>query len=256
MLQSDLYKTRSLAVRRAPVIVAIALFMPRVVLPTASHLALPVHALQPARRDMSFLGFLLALPRKLLNPMVDVPPSVARPLTKWADGMKPPKAAEWFVDCFRMRMHDDAAWAKSKYHKFYSRSPLATLRDFLIFCNLATDRGVVPKNLPWSVVLDKADETLSIPFAKRNAEVKYGEEYVFAELQGGRSLRATGTAVYGCWFREFWPSAVQFKEINRAFPNDASLFDDRARFARVGVIKWWKQLHESLEKQFKKRGRQ
>ncbi|KAJ3374574.1 hypothetical protein GGF31_007352 [Allomyces arbusculus] len=205
---------------------------------------------------MSFLGFLLALPRKLLNPMADVPPGVARPSTKWADGMKPSKAAEWFVDCFRMRMHDDVVWAKSKYHDFYSRSPLATVRDFLIFCNLAVDRGVVPKNLPWSVVLNKADETLVIPFAKRDAKVKYGDENFFAELQGGRSLRATGTAVYAFWFQEFWPSAAQFKEINRAFPNDASLFDDRSRFARVGGVKRWKQLHVSLEMQFKNRGRQ
>ncbi|KNE54040.1 hypothetical protein AMAG_00043 [Allomyces macrogynus ATCC 38327] len=65
-----------------------------------------------------------------------------------------------------------------------------------------------------------------------------------------------GMTVYRFWFQEFWPSAGQFKEINRAFPNDASLFDDRARFARVCGIKWWKQLHESLETQFKKRGRE
>ncbi|KNE64927.1 hypothetical protein AMAG_10592 [Allomyces macrogynus ATCC 38327] len=219
-------------------------------------MALPVRALQPGRRDMSFLGFLLVLPRKLLNPMADMPPGVARPSTKWADGMKPSKAAEWFVDCFRMRMHDDAVWARSKYHHVYSSSPIATMRDFLVFCNLAVDRGMIPKNLPWSVVLDKADETLMIPFAKRDAKVKYGDEYFFAELGGGRSLRATGTAVYGFWFQEICPSAVQFKETNRAFPKDASLFDDQARFARVGGIKRWKQLHGSLEMQFKKRGRQ
>ncbi|KAJ3359449.1 hypothetical protein GGF32_009375 [Allomyces javanicus] len=141
--------------------------------------------------------------------------------------MTPDEAAEWFVDCFRLRMDDGAA----------------------------VERGVAPPYLPWLLVLAKANKMLVFPFEKSDAAEEYGRESVFAELMGGRSLRATGIAVYGFWFEGSEPSAV-FEEADCRAPEDASLFDDAARFEHVGVIHRWKRLLPSLETEFKKHGRQ
>ncbi|KAJ3374573.1 hypothetical protein GGF31_007351 [Allomyces arbusculus] len=168
--------------------------------------------------------------------------------------MTPDEAAEWFVDCFRLRMDDDADWAQCEYHSVYFRPPLATVHEFLVFCTLAVERGVAPPYLPWPLVLAEANKMLVFAFEKSDAAEKYGSEHVFVELMGGRSLRATGISIYGFWFEDNEPSTV-FEEANCRFPEDASLFDDATRLERVGGIHWWKQLLASLETEFSKHGR-
>lgn len=48
----------------------------------------------------------------------------------------------------------------------------------------------------WSKVASKAGELLPYAFEKSDVQDKYGGENVFQAMMGGRSLRATGEAVY------------------------------------------------------------
>ncbi|KNE64928.1 hypothetical protein AMAG_10593 [Allomyces macrogynus ATCC 38327] len=261
MLQPTLNQIgRCLIIHRAPR-TATALFTSHIGFPSATHLALPpALGLQPTCRNMSQSNVLFASkPRrnkraKQASPKTSPPGDVVRPPARWTD-MTPDEAAEWFVDCFRLRMDDDAVWAHCKYHNVYFRSPLATVREFLVFCTLAVERDVAPPYLPWPLVLAKANKMLVFAFEKSDAAEKYGSENVFAELLGGRSLRATGIAIYGFWFSDYEPSTV-FEEADCRFPEDASLLDDAARFERVGGIHRWKRLLASLETEFKTHGRQ
>ncbi|KAJ3359448.1 hypothetical protein GGF32_009374 [Allomyces javanicus] len=182
------------------------------------------------------------------------PLGVGQPSTRWAEGLTPAKAAEWFVDCFRMRMDDDQAWCGAENHAIYFGSPLHTVREFLIFCNMAVDRGVFPSTIPWTKVLEQADDLLVYAFEKADAQEKYGSENVFAELTGGRSLRATGVAIYA-FGPNGEPASAEFKAAQRKYPDDNTLFDDATRFARVGGIDKWRALCASLERKFPLNGR-
>ncbi|PNG99355.1 hypothetical protein TSOC_014870, partial [Tetrabaena socialis] len=66
----------------------------------------------------------------------------------WAAGLQPAQAAEWFVDCYRMRVDDDYAWGGCNLHGLYDmengRDAIAP--DFLVFCKLAVAHGVVPRS--------------------------------------------------------------------------------------------------------------
>lgn len=68
----------------------------------------------------------------------------------------------------------------------------------MVFCQLARSNGVVPDGWDWAAFLGKAAELLPYAFEKSDAQDKHGSENYFAgALIGGRSLRYTGTVVYG-----------------------------------------------------------
>ena len=71
------------------------------------------------------------------------------------------------------------------------------MKDFLIFCRLAVENGVIPPGWSWSAFLTKAANHLRYAFEKSDAQQKYGAENVFQAMMGGRSLRHTGEVVYG-----------------------------------------------------------
>eukprot|EP00475_Leptophrys_vorax_P027071 TRINITY_DN3856_c0_g1_i1.p1 TRINITY_DN3856_c0_g1~~TRINITY_DN3856_c0_g1_i1.p1 ORF type:complete len:255 (-),score=53.39 TRINITY_DN3856_c0_g1_i1:162-926(-) len=116
----------------------------------------------------------------------------------WAKGLDKDAAAEWFVDCYRMRVDDEYTWLGNHRGLYVpDNTKKEVLLDFLLFCNLAIFNGVIPKSFDWGLCLSKYGHMLNYAFEKSDAQEKYGRENVFAVLMGGRSLRATGEAVTG-----------------------------------------------------------
>jgi hypothetical protein len=58
----------------------------------------------------------------------------------WAKGLKGSAAAEWLVDCYRMRVDDDFVWSGGMQRGLYHPNCTAGLLalDFFIFARLAT----------------------------------------------------------------------------------------------------------------------
>jgi hypothetical protein len=109
-------------------------------------------------------------------------------------------AAEWFVDCYRLRVFDD-------FHDYHQpRGILATrpnkfiiLIDFYLFCLRAVTRKVVPSSFDWKVMLAKAVELLPLPFDDLDAATKYGgADNMYDAFIGGRSLRYTAENIMDC----------------------------------------------------------
>ena len=109
----------------------------------------------------------------------------------WAVGLGEKKQREWLVDCYRMRLDDEYALEGDvRGGTLYDQSePDEIVQDFLVFCRLAKEHGVLPEGWIWSKFLDTAAELLPYAFEKSDAKEKYGGENVFALVTGGRSLR-------------------------------------------------------------------
>ena len=109
----------------------------------------------------------------------------------WAVGLDPKKQREWLLDCYRMRLDDDYAWGGDvRGGSLYDQSsPDEIVQDFLVFCRLALEQGVIPEGWNWSKFLATAVDLLPYAFEKSDAKEKYGGENVFNVALGGRSLR-------------------------------------------------------------------
>lgn len=66
----------------------------------------------------------------------------------------------------------------------------------MVFSKLAVAHDVIPIGWDWPAFLRVAQTLLPYAFEKVDAKEKWGRENVFAELTGGRSLRATAEVVY------------------------------------------------------------
>mmetsp|Transcript_23349 Transcript_23349/g.51845 ORF Transcript_23349/g.51845 Transcript_23349/m.51845 type:complete len:275 (+) Transcript_23349:13-837(+) len=140
----------------------------------------------------------LQLITKQANIMPSKPQEAKHP-SAWSDGLEPLAAAEWFVDCYRMRCDDDYALGGGNLHGLYNyeASAGAIVFDFLQFCLLAV-AAEVAAGFDWSLCIDTFGYLLGYAFEKSDAQEKYGRENVFLAMMGGRSLRFTATQVYGC----------------------------------------------------------
>ena len=174
----------------------------------------------------------------------------------WSSGLTKEKAAEWFVDCFRMRADDDHVWSCGNrigiYYAYTDGNVWETFRQFLLFCRLSKINQVVPDNKiwDWKLVLEKAKELLGFAFEKSDAQEKYGSEHVFSAVLGrGRSLRYTAEYVYGNSVTEQTNSSQHEKELERipVEENDKIWLDARL-FESVGEVILWKPFYEYLEK--------
>jgi len=129
----------------------------------------------------------------------------------WSIGLGEAEAAEWFIDCYRMRVDDDYCWGGGNFHGFYlvatggcdEFGKLEVWADFMIFCKLAIRRNALPDNWSWELVAEKAASMLCYAFDKESAREKYGRENVFQAMFGGRSLRATAISIYGSGAESF-----------------------------------------------------
>ncbi|KAJ3048610.1 hypothetical protein HK097_010386 [Rhizophlyctis rosea] len=167
----------------------------------------------------------------------------------WLPGLSPSGAAEWFVDCYRLRLDDDMVWGGGNLHGLYDpeATPKSIAADFLVFCKLAVAHKVVPSNFDWSLCLTKAQELLPYAFEKDDAREKYGGENIFSSLMGRRSLRMTGQWVYGSGHGDM-SSGQKHEDVAREVEAEgAGLFEKAAMFADVGGSTMWKKLARDLK---------
>lgn len=131
-----------------------------------------------------------------------------KPAAAWSVGLSGGKKYEWLVNCYRMRVDDDCTHGGGKKHGLYlvtgkdvaSQSVEARtwiVVDFMLFLKLAQLKGVIPfLDWDWTALIAAAGAMLGAPFTKDDAKRRYGSENVFDVASGGRSLRATGDAIY------------------------------------------------------------
>jgi len=129
----------------------------------------------------------------------DEAPQFPRDPSSWSEGLTGSQQQEWLVDCFRLRVNDECTWAGNirpglPYNECNARD---LVQDFLLFCRLAMEQGVIPQVWSWPGFLTVAGRLLPFSFEKSEAKEKYGSENVFQAAMGGRSLRYTGELVYG-----------------------------------------------------------
>lgn len=119
----------------------------------------------------------------------------------WAKGLSSLAAAEWFVDCYRMRLDDECEWKgylrPGTLYDYECHTPETMAVDFLVYCHLARFAGAITDQWDWVGCLDKFGHLLKYQFTKRDAGDKYGRENIFSGMMGGRSLRLTGENIYG-----------------------------------------------------------
>eukprot|EP00930_Biecheleria_cincta_P062275 TRINITY_DN47759_c0_g1_i1.p1 TRINITY_DN47759_c0_g1~~TRINITY_DN47759_c0_g1_i1.p1 ORF type:complete len:829 (-),score=163.30 TRINITY_DN47759_c0_g1_i1:10-2457(-) len=90
---------------------------------------------------------------------------------RWADGLDTGSQYDWFINCYRMRVHEDYTGG-GHFHGLYDpdAGTGGIAFDFLLFCKLAVARKAVPSNWDWSACLKKASKTLMIAFEKGDAQ--------------------------------------------------------------------------------------
>lgn len=166
---------------------------------------------------------------------------------------------EWFVDCYRMRVDDDYAHGGGNTHGLYDidGSGQDILQDFLIFCKMAVQHGVLPRGWDWSKLIAPAVKLLVYAFEKDDAQDKWGGENLFSAMLGGRSLRYTAEIVYGCSCMagldgseelyavcddvdKIWDAFVLGRSTSPVGDNMAALFQD------VGGVEVWKKMMQKL----------
>ena len=117
----------------------------------------------------------------------------------WARGLKPPELYEWLANCYEMRCDDDYVHGGCYLHGMLDpkKTRASIVRDFQVFCLLASRRGVLPSTWNWPAFLKVASKFAASAFEKSDAQERWGGENIFAAMTGGRSLRYTAECVYG-----------------------------------------------------------
>eukprot|EP00755_Sulcionema_specki_P014876 Sspe_Gene.9459::Locus_3174_Transcript_1_1_Confidence_1.000_Length_2223::g.9459::m.9459 len=125
----------------------------------------------------------------------------------WARGLSPVEQAEWFVDCYRMRVDDEYVYRGDHRPLYCGPEPviLELVGDFLSFAKLAVRNKAVPSGWDWAMCLRVAKDLLPYAFEKSDAQEKYGTENVFhavlnqvgLDSASGRSLRYTAEVITG-----------------------------------------------------------
>jgi len=90
---------------------------------------------------------------------------------------------EWFVDCYRMRCHDDHHWGAGNDHGIFIPDNKAQelVGDFLVFVKLAVKNKMLPVSEKFSfkkLLTEVAPALLLYLFEKEDAKKKYGGENV------------------------------------------------------------------------------
>ena len=196
----------------------------------------------------------------------DLPTPVNRPNWSWSVGLDKVLQHEWLVDCYRMRVDDEAHWRgdirlMSLYDPDYTGDSI--MLDFLVFSKLAVMmEAVPPSGWVWPRYIAKASQLLGYAFEKSDASEKYGGENIFSGMLGmgsGRSFRFTawmiyGTDVFTSTIHDDRPVQLECEIRNRLFGGNSEydknyvinfdsvedLFDD------VGGVQIWKRLKFAL----------
>ncbi len=162
----------------------------------------------------------------------------------WSVGLSPPDLYEWITNCYQLRCDDDYVWGGCYLHGPYlcEASAQSIAEDFIIFCVLAQDAGVIPQNWNWKEFLNIAYKFAGYGFEKSDAQERWGNENVFMGALGGRSLRYTGSVVYGTGAQEqaFPPTAgdKKFAVYQRA-KRGARKWENSEFFDKIGGLNIW-----------------
>jgi hypothetical protein len=124
-------------------------------------------------------------------------PNVAA--NSWAVGLDKKDHYEWLCNCYQLRCDDDYQYGGCYLHGPYDpgTTPDMLAEDFLVFCVLAKKMNAIPPGWDWKAFLKFAPKYISCAFEKSDAVDRWGRENYFAAHMGGRSLRFTGTIIYG-----------------------------------------------------------
>ena len=188
---------------------------------------------------------------------------------------------EWLVDAYCMRLDDMFAFHGNCFGQYDPKRTAATiLEHFLVFVKLAVRRGVIPPSTvdpeistwSWEDFLSKETcaDRLRAGFKTADAIKKYGTAAAsFEAPKNGRSLRATGRAIYSLDVKVVDKDVVNeaVKEgIEKAWPRlfasaapgnkmDTSAAEELGTFEDVGGAAVWGQLYSDLVAAGEKPGR-
>jgi hypothetical protein len=108
----------------------------------------------------------------------------------------------------------------------------------------------VPETWPWRAFLAVAPRFIRTPFAKSNAQERWGAENVFSVATGGRSLRYTAGRVYGWDIKESKATPHDECDARVAAAYRARAAGDaavlNALYFDVGGVAVWKALEAAL----------
>lgn len=229
----------------------------RVIGPLADDGRLPVMILAPAAARAAFPASVRVKLANVVSAGAEAPAPRLEPRAAgvpepwaWSNGLSPAQRRAWLVDCYRMRVDDEYAWAGGNLTGLYDPEATAEsiVKDFLVFAKLAAARRVVPPGWSWPECLAEAGKLLPYAFEKSDAKEKWGGENVFSAMLGGRSLRFTGETVYvnsvtnggGASFN----AAPGAEAAANARPE--ALFDRPTLLDDVGGAAAWRSLRDAL----------
>lgn len=168
----------------------------------------------------------------------------------WAKGLTKSAAAEWLVDCYRMRVDDDFAWGSGRMRGLYHPdcNPSLMALDFFIFAKLATLHCVTPVPFDWLPVIKKAGSLLPFPFEKQgHALVKYKTENYYDALFGQRSLRWTANQVYCTNVMGKHAMSAPFQHLSEDYNQHEDIFSGNPElFYDFGGVAAWRDFIKAL----------
>eukprot|EP00914_Ancora_sagittata_P010504 GHVO01020304.1.p1 GENE.GHVO01020304.1~~GHVO01020304.1.p1 ORF type:complete len:227 (-),score=37.46 GHVO01020304.1:66-746(-) len=169
----------------------------------------------------------------------------------WSLGLSNKQKYEWFTDCYRMRVDDLYVWSGGQLVGLYDpdATPLSVVTHFWIFCKMAVNQAVVPKDWKWKKLMDVAGKDLQFAFEKSDAKDKYGRENVFGPfIGGGRSLRYTALVVSNTSLEDGIGDERQYYQPG-VIPGDAEYWTENIdRFDNVGGKNIWYELFKNCKK--------
>uniref|UniRef100_A0A6B2LH16 Uncharacterized protein n=1 Tax=Arcella intermedia TaxID=1963864 RepID=A0A6B2LH16_9EUKA len=171
----------------------------------------------------------------------------------WQRGLSVSKRYEWLVDCYRMRVDDECINGGITNGCLYDpdHTKLSVVADFFIFCKLASLRKAIPSQWNWKDFLKVAEGLIPYAFEKSDAQEKYGSENVFSVLTGGRSLRATGEAIYNRSVMDtvnYDGDHQRLQEVVEEIFDSSKVFLEHAKeFEDIGGSNTWSNFYKSLK---------
>ena len=167
------------------------------------------------------------------------PDMMANPAANaWAVGLDKKDHYEWFCNCYQMRCDDDYQWGGCYLHGPYEpqATPESLAEDFLVFCVLAKQAKATPDGWDWQAFLKVAPKYIAFAFEKSDAKDRWGSENYFNAQLGGRSLRFTGTIIYGSPVDRPGMSEVHERTLDDVESKEAEMYDE------VGGVAAWDAL--------------
>lgn len=138
----------------------------------------------------------------------------------WWKAIKAGDRYEWLVNCYQMRVDDDYAWGGNLRGLYDSSASgegpdrVDIARDFYVFCRMAKENGVLPREFKWRPFIEKAKKLLGFAFEKSDAKERWGGENVFSALMGQPSLRVTAEQVYGIAMGSYGECDPSYEQFN------------------------------------------